>query len=57
VSERLPDLLARGPVAVNIGIRDFGESLRAQGADVVDLEWSPPAEGDAELLAILDKLL
>lgn len=57
MSERLTELLARGPVAVNIGIRDFADSLRAQGGEVVDLEWAPPAEGDPELLRILDELL
>lgn len=51
------DLLARGPVAINIGIREFAASLRAQGAEAVDVDWSPPAEGDPELLAILEKLL
>lgn len=53
----LEELLARGPVAVNIGVRDFAESLRAQGARVVEVEWSPPAEDDEELLRLLDKIL
>lgn len=53
----LADLLARGPVAVNVGVRDLAESLRAQGARVVDVEWAPPAEDDEALLQLLDKIL
>jgi hypothetical protein len=53
----LDDLLARGPVAINVGVRDFAESLRAQGASVVEVEWSPPAEEDEELLRVLDRIL
>ena len=54
---KLGELLERGPVAVNIGVRDFAESLTVQGADVVDVAWRPPADGDPELLEILDRLL
>jgi hypothetical protein len=57
MSESLDALLERGPVAVNLGIREFAASLSAQGAEVVDVDWSPPAEGDPELLAILEKIL
>lgn len=41
---------------MNIGVRDFADSLRAQGAEVVEVDWSPPAEGEEELLRILDRL-
>ncbi len=51
------DLLSRGPVAVNVGVRDFAESLEAQGARVVEVAWAPPAEDDEELLRLLDKIL
>ena len=49
-------LLSR-PIVVNIGVRDFAETLVAQGVDVVHVDWSPPAGGDKELAALLDKLL
>lgn len=55
--DRLPELLARGPVAVNVGIRDFARSLRDQGVDVIEVDWAPPAEDDPELLRILDEIL
>ena len=51
------ELLETPVVAVNIGVEDFAEELQAQGVQVVHVSWSPPAGGDAELLAILEKLL
>lgn len=56
-SPELLKLLRRGPVAVNLGIRDFAKALRDQGAEVVEVDWTPPAEDEAELAAILDKVL
>jgi len=56
-STPLDRLLRDGPRAVNIGIQEFAETLRAQQAQVVHVSWSPPAGGDQEMLALLDKLL
>lgn len=53
----LKDLLQGKPVFVNVGVRDFGDSLREAGYEVVDVDWSPPAGGDRELAALLDDLL
>jgi len=36
-------------VAINIGLRTFSESLSTTGAEVVHVEWRPPASGDPEL--------
>ena len=47
-----------GPViAVNIGLKSFGASLEQQGVEVVQVEWTPPAGGDQEMMDILDELL
>ena len=54
---KLDQLLQNGPVAINIGIQDFAESLRVQGAEVVHVDWTPPAGGDPELMDLLDRLL
>ena len=53
----LDDLLEQGPVAINVGIRDFAESLEAQEAEVTQVDWTPPAGGDSEMIDLLDKLL
>ncbi len=42
---------------VNIGLEMFGDSLREQNVKVVQVDWRPPADGDPELLGLLDQLL
>jgi FdrA protein len=57
MAESLKDLLRGKPVFINVGVRDFGDALREAGYDVVQVDWSPPAGGDAEMAALLDDLL
>jgi hypothetical protein len=49
------DVLER-VAAVNVGLAGFGEAARAQGAPVADVDWRPPAGGDPETLALLERL-
>ncbi|HET6551099.1 MAG TPA: DUF1116 domain-containing protein [Solirubrobacter sp.] len=42
--------------AVNVGLSTFADALRAQGAAVVDVDWRPPAGGDASAVALLTRL-
>ena len=51
------ELLRTPVVAINIGVQDFADALEAQKVQVVHVTWSPPAGGDAEMLAILEKLI
>jgi hypothetical protein len=51
------ELLGEKPVFINLGVRGFAESLRDAGFEVVHVEWSPPAGGDPELVAILNELM
>ena len=53
----LGELLQGRPVFVNVGVRDFGDSLRAAGCEVIQVDWSPPAGGDAQFADLLDDLL
>jgi hypothetical protein len=53
----LAEVLARGPVVVNVGVRDFADALRAQGVPVVEVDWRPPATTDPDVARLLDKLL
>ena len=41
---------------VNIGIPTFSEEIIKQGANAVQLKWTPPAGGDPELLEMLKRL-
>jgi FdrA protein len=41
---------------VNVGLESFYDSLTAQGAPAVQVEWRPPAGGDETLAAILARM-
>ena len=41
---------------VNLGLASFAENLTAAGAEVVQVDWRPPAGGDAVVLDALDRI-
>jgi hypothetical protein len=45
----LAGLLDGPPALVNVGVDGFAEPPAAHGADVVRLDWRPPADGDDAL--------
>lgn len=51
------ELLASPPKVVNVGVGDFARALVAQGAEVVDVRWSPRSSIDPEIERLLEKLL
>jgi FdrA protein len=56
--ETLIGKLLSGPVIViNLGLKIFGASLEQQGVEVVQVDWSPPAGGDREMMDLLDEIL
>ena len=42
--------------AINVGLPLFADALRQQGIEVLEVDWQPPAGGDTDLLALLDRL-
>ncbi len=42
--------------AINVGLEIFAESLKTQDADVVWVDWRPPAGGNERLAAILARM-
>jgi hypothetical protein len=42
--------------AINVGLAAFGEAIREQGAEAVDVDWRIPAGGDPELIRALTRL-
>jgi FdrA protein len=49
--------LLQGPLAaINVGLESFYESVRAQGATAVHVDWRPPAGGNEKLAALLNKM-
>ena len=57
MEDGLEELLQDGPVIVNVGLREFAESVQEQEAEVIHVDWTPPAADDQEMEALLDKLL
>ncbi len=55
--DELMELFSGRPVAINVGVRDFGTALEQQGVQVVYVDWAPPAGGDQEMIDLLDQLL
>jgi hypothetical protein len=56
MSEAIKQLLSEGPKAVNVGLKGFAETLSHSGAPTVQVDWRPPARGNARLAEILEKL-
>ncbi len=42
--------------AINVGVPTFYDDMLAQGANAIQLQWTPPAGGDLRLLAMLGQL-
>lgn len=40
----------------NVGVDVFYQAVRAQNVPAVQVDWKPPAGGDARLAEILEKL-
>jgi FdrA protein len=51
-----PSVLRQPLSAINVGLESFTESLLAQGASVIQVDWKPPAGGDEHLMAILQRM-
>ena len=51
------DLLHNPLIIVNIGLINFAESLLEQNAEVIHIDWEPPAGGDDEMINLLDELI
>ena len=52
------DLLLSEPlVVINVGLSQFTKWLEQQDVEVVQVEWTPPAGGDRDMMELLDTLL
>lgn len=51
-----PEQLTQPLAAVNVGLESFYESLIAQGAQAVHVDWRPPAGGNERLSSLLAKM-
>ncbi|MFQ5924227.1 MAG: hypothetical protein ACE5M4_15430 [Anaerolineales bacterium] len=55
--ENKQDLLHQPLVVINVGLKEFAESLEAQETDVIQVDWAPPAGGDQKMIDLLQDLL
>jgi FdrA protein len=55
-SNQMPISLKSPFAAINVGIESFYDSLRTQGAEVVHVDWRPPALGNDRLAGILARM-
>ena len=49
-------LLQEPIYVVNVGLEGFARDLANNGTQVLHVDWSPPARGDARLANLLSKL-
>ncbi len=42
--------------SINVGLEAFAEAVRDQGAPSIEVDWSPPADGDPETVELLTRL-
>jgi len=54
--EKATSILGKKLVVISLGVSTFADDLEKQGVKVLSVDWKPPAEGDKDVLALLDKL-
>jgi len=54
---KITKLLSEPIIIINIGLSQFSKSLEEQKVEVVQVDWTPPAGGDKEMMDLLDSLL
>ncbi|MFN8458502.1 MAG: hypothetical protein U0401_28255, partial [Anaerolineae bacterium] len=52
----LPPVELQPLAAINVGVESFTESLTAQNAPVLHVNWRPPAGGNEKLMGILERM-
>lgn len=57
MAEKKPKHLLKTPLkVVNLGLDGFADDLARQRAQVIRVQWTPPAGGKPELARLLSKL-
>ena len=54
--EKINKLFNQDLAAVNMGLESFADNLKKEGVRVVQMNWKPPAGGNAKMAALLAKL-
>lgn len=56
MSDPVQELFQQKLVVINVGLPTFAQDLREQKVPVIEVDWRPPAGGNAKMLALLAKL-
>ncbi len=56
MGNHIEELFASELVVINVGPRIFGDAVREQGVEAVQVDWQPAAPVDEEMQDILDLL-
>jgi len=51
-----PGVLKQPVKAINVGLESFAASISAQNAEVLHVDWRPPAGGNKKLISILERM-
>lgn len=54
--DRVMALFSNGLKVVNLGLESFADNLRAHSVEAIQVDWKPPAGGDAKMVALLDRI-
>ena len=54
--EQIEKILSGQLIVINIGLRGFAESFEEQEVEVVQVDWTPPAGGDQEMIDLLERI-
>jgi hypothetical protein len=55
-SAQVSELFGSELRVVNVGLESFSQNLSREGVENVHVQWKPPAGGDEEIAALLDRL-
>lgn len=53
---KLSDFFGKEIKVINMGLDAFGEDLKAQKVETLQMDWRPPAGGNERLSILLNKL-
>ena len=53
--KNINELFKQDLSAVNLGLESFADNLKNEGVKAIQVQWKPPAGGNKEVAALLDR--
>lgn len=54
--KKINKLFTNDLVTINMGLESFADNLKKEGVRAIQVNWKPPAGGNARMVALLAKL-